>query len=70
LHCGTLIDPKSTTVLKNQLITVKDGIIQSITNFKPNILGNVIDLSEKYCLPGFIDVHVHLTIFNWDKTDQ
>ncbi len=56
IHAGTVLDGKG-GVLKNQLITISGGRIQSIaTGSKPAY----IDLKNLTLMPGWIDTHVHM----------
>lgn len=43
-------------------IEIEDGIIKSVqeSGFNVEYCGEVLDLKERYVLPGFIDLHVHL----------
>jgi imidazolonepropionase-like amidohydrolase len=66
LRCGTLIDGRSATPLKDVAIRIENGRIASVGAFMPGIASTVIDRSQDTCLPGLIDAHVHLLI----KTDD
>jgi imidazolonepropionase-like amidohydrolase len=62
IHCGTLIDGK-TTEAQNQMTVVVEGtkIIAVEKGFtKPGSTDKLLDLSKKTVMPGFIDMHVHL----------
>ncbi|MFL3646317.1 MAG: amidohydrolase family protein [Cellvibrionales bacterium] len=67
LKCGTLIDTEAATLRSKQLIVIDDQRITAI-RAGDQYLGEarVVDLSEYTCLPGLIDMHVHLT--NGDLT--
>jgi imidazolonepropionase-like amidohydrolase len=63
VQCGRLIDVRADRVLTNMTIVI-DGA--SITRLEQGLVrGNagdtVIDLSAHTCMPGLIDMHVHLT---------
>ncbi len=63
LKCGKLIDVEARKVLSGQLITVdhqRISAIRSGDHYKGD--AQVVDLSEYTCLPGLIDMHVHLMI--------
>ena len=63
LKCGKLIDVETQTVLERQMITIENQRISAISpgdQYAGN--GRVIDLSEHTCLPGLIDMHVHLMV--------
>ncbi len=60
--CGQLLDVEKSRMLDSQIITVTDDRIVDITAAGASSRGSVdIDLSEQTCLPGLIDMHVHLT---------
>ncbi len=62
IYAGTLFAVPGQEPLKEQTIIVKDGRIAKVE--AGYVLGSpgerVIDLREKFVLPGFIDAHVHL----------
>ncbi len=67
LKCGTLIDTEAATLRSKQLIVIDDQRITAIRAGDQYIgEARVVDLSEYTCLPGLIDMHVHLT--NGDLT--
>jgi imidazolonepropionase-like amidohydrolase len=59
VDCGRLLDVKAGTWREKVSIVVEDGSIKSIGPLAPGP-GN-IDLSSHSCLPGLIDMHVHLS---------
>ncbi|GAB5476161.1 MAG: amidohydrolase family protein [Maribacter sp.] len=62
LLAGHVIDPKTGTVLHDQTLVIKNGIITSIKDKNSNVPeGELIDLSDAWLLPGLMDAHVHLT---------
>lgn len=63
LKCGRLIDVETQAVLESQLITIDSQRISSILpgdQYEGD--AQVVDLSEYTCLPGLIDMHVHLMV--------
>jgi len=62
LQCGKLIDGISDDVQSEMTIVVENKMIESIENGfnQPANDESVIDLRNKTCLPGLIDMHVHL----------
>lgn len=69
IHAGTLLanpgskaESHKSIVVENGLIKdVKDGFINA-TNLKlPDSTVTIIDLKNKFVLPGFIDLHTHIT---------
>ena len=63
LRCGTIVDVERNQLVRNQDILVADGVIQDIGHEISAPAGAiVIDLTGQYCLPGLMDMHVHLFI--------
>jgi len=62
LHCGTLIDGKSSEAQQQMTIVIEGNKITALEKgfTKPGASDKVIDLSKKTVMPGFIDMHVHL----------
>jgi imidazolonepropionase-like amidohydrolase len=63
IHAGRVIDGVSDTVRTNQTVVVEGGKIVAIeSGFRAAAAGDrVIDLKQGTVLPGFFDMHVHLT---------
>ena len=63
LQCGSLIDVEALAVVGERTIVVRDGIIVGVTEgFTTAESGSrVIDLRDHVCMPGLIDLHVHLS---------
>jgi imidazolonepropionase-like amidohydrolase len=62
IHAGTLLDGVSETPRRNVTIAVHDDKIVSVTaGFLSPAGAEVIDLSSATVMPGFIDVHVHIS---------
>ena len=60
IHAGRLLaDPATGRVTERQTLVIEDGKVKEIRDGFVGE-GNVIDLSNKFVLPGFIDSHVHL----------
>lgn len=65
IHAGTLLavpgeNPKrnqSITIEGNRIVSVEDGFIDPASNSAST---NVIDFSNRFVLPGLMDMHVHL----------
>lgn len=62
IHCGNLIDGKSSDAQSQMTIIIEGTTIKSIEKgfSKPGKDDKLIDLSKKTVMPGFIDMHVHL----------
>ncbi|ACV25839.1 metal-dependent hydrolase family protein [Kangiella koreensis] len=59
LHCGNLIDTQAGKVLGEHFIQITGNKVSEVTTNKPST-NSFIDLSNKTCLPGLMDMHVHL----------
>ncbi|MCR6662545.1 MAG: amidohydrolase family protein [Luteimonas sp.] len=62
VHCDRLFDARSGRVLGEHTIVVEDGRIRSVIPGRaklPDGTGSIV-LGDRTCLPGWIDLHVHL----------
>ena len=59
LHCGNLVDTAEGELLSERYIEITGNTITSVTSSRPSAT-NIVDLSSKTCLPGLMDMHVHL----------
>ena len=63
IRAGNLIDPAAGTVLKGQIILVKDGKIAEVGQKVDIPAGaEVIDLTNAWVMPGLMDGHTHITL--------
>ena len=68
MKCGSLIDGVSDDVLESKTLTIRDGLIVSITDTRPENSVD-LDLSGYTCLPGLINTHVHFDANPEDAAD-
>lgn len=69
IRAGTLIDPASGAVQREQTLIIADGRIQSIgPESAAPAHARRIDLSHEFVLPGLMDAHAHLTV-TYPKND-
>ena len=62
LQCGNVFDSKTAKLVGPQTIIVEKNSIKSLSPGKVAVEGaQIIDLSQMTCMPGFIDMHVHLS---------
>ncbi|MEE9132512.1 MAG: amidohydrolase family protein [Gemmatimonadota bacterium] len=60
VRADRMLDIESGRIVRDVVVVIADGRIQSVNpNSVPD--GEVIDLGDMTLLPGFIDMHVHLT---------
>ena len=63
IRAGNLVDPASGTVVKGQIILVKDGkIVEVGPGVKVPAGAEVIDLTNAWLMPGLMDAHTHITL--------
>ena len=62
IHCGAMIDGVSNEVLSQRSIVIRDHRITQISSEFPAQVADaeILDLSDYTCLPGLIDMHVHV----------
>ncbi|HEX4871507.1 MAG TPA: amidohydrolase family protein [Nevskiaceae bacterium] len=61
IDCGRVLDVQTGRWLERQTLSVAEGRIRAIDPWPASFEGERIDLRELSCLPGLIDLHVHLT---------
>ena len=61
IRAGTLIDGRGGPPVRNAVIVIQGDRIQSVGTSVPQG-ARVIDLSRQTVLPGFLDMHVHLSM--------
>ncbi len=60
LYCGAVIDTLQGKVLGDHTITVEDDRVSALSPGRASSVD--IDLGELTCLPGLMDMHVHLSL--------
>lgn len=63
IRAGTLIDGKSDKPQRDQVIVIRGGRIESVSNAANAKIpsdATVIDLTKETVLPGLIDSHTHI----------
>lgn len=63
VHCGQMLDVDAGRLVGERTLVIEAGIIQRIERGRPQAGAGVesIDLSDKVCLPGLMDMHTHIT---------
>ena len=64
IKCGQLFSGKDETVQKDMGILLTDNKIDAVlpSHTLSNFEGEIIDLSDKFVMPGLIDAHVHINM--------
>lgn len=62
IKCGKLFNPNTKKVEENRLIIICDDRVEEVLDIQNADLSgfDVIDLSDKFVMPGMIDAHVHI----------
>jgi imidazolonepropionase-like amidohydrolase len=58
--CRLLINPATGQTIDNAVIEISSGKILRVGQFTPPANANVVDVGDKYIIPGLIDTHAHL----------
>ncbi len=62
LQCGKLFDARSGKVLEARTVVVRDGKVAEVLPGRADVAGaKAVDLTGRTCLPGWTDLHVHLS---------
>jgi len=71
VRCGTLIDGLADEALSDRIIVMRDQrITEIVSGDDPSMAdAEVLDLSDHTCLPGLIDMHVHVDGYPSDYDD-
>lgn len=70
LHCGFIVDVEHERMVRNADVLVDRGrILKLDSNIVPPIGAREVDLRGRYCLPGLMDMHVHLLVDSEAATD-
>jgi hypothetical protein len=58
--CRLLINPATGQTIENATLEISSGKILRVGQFTPPANANVVDVGDKYIIPGLIDTHAHL----------
>ena len=67
IKCGTLIDGNGGKTVKNAVILIKDKRISAVgpgKDIKIPKNAEIINCSKYTAMPGMMDLHIHLCMFN------
>ncbi|MCB0645811.1 MAG: amidohydrolase family protein [Saprospiraceae bacterium] len=62
IHCGFFLDVEKSSIQKEVTIIVENDLVKDVVQgyVNPKDNSTVINLKNKYVMPGFMDMHVHL----------
>ncbi len=70
IRAGHLVDVENGRIIDNQSILVEDGTITAVGSRVVAPDGTpVVDLSDRYVMPGLIDAHTHLALTEMNGSD-
>ncbi len=73
VRAGHLVDVEGGSVLRDQEIVVRDGVIERIGPWRGGVghapEDSVLDLSDRYVMPGLFDTHTHMSLVVDRKKD-
>jgi imidazolonepropionase-like amidohydrolase len=72
IRAGVLIDGKSDTPKRDQVIVIRGNRIESVSDaasFKAPVNAKTVDLSQATVLPGMIDAHTHIFLQGEDPAE-
>jgi imidazolonepropionase-like amidohydrolase len=62
LQCGKLFDARSGKILEARTVVVREGKVTEVLPGRADVAGaKAVDLTGRTCLPGWTDLHVHLS---------
>jgi len=59
IHCGNMLDVTSGKMLTNMYIEMKNGLFSKVEKYNNQSVD--LEMKNRYCLPGLIDMHTHLS---------
>jgi imidazolonepropionase-like amidohydrolase len=68
VHCGSVLDVKNRRIAHAVALTVRGSVIEAARPWREEAARaasagvQVVDLSSRHCLPGLMDLHVHLSL--------
>ena len=73
LLCGALFEPRTGAVLTDRVVTITDGIVTNVSEYDRSVsrahADMIVDLSDKFVLPGLVDAHTHLFLRPYNVVD-